>query len=170
MSGEPRKWSTIYAPVELKEKVKQLSDKTRKAQWKVLLDAVALYEATIRKPKTKAELPIVDKVLWYIEKLCMSIGALKENPTGSNLQKSLKTIKQIKERLGIDTALLEKAAADYHKATAASYKDEWEKHYSLDEATTELNMALKSVLLEMAYKHILKEEVPTQSGSQASEA
>jgi hypothetical protein len=73
--------SSIYAPVELKEKIKYLSEKTGKPQWKILLEALALYETSLRKPKAKEELPVIDKVIWYIEKLCMSIGALKENPS-----------------------------------------------------------------------------------------
>jgi hypothetical protein len=159
------KETTIYVPVEFKQKIKQLSEKTGKAQWRILLDALALYESTLRKPRTKEELPVVDKVVWYMQKLSMSIGALKENPSEENLSKTMKTIQQIKERLGVDTSLLERAVVDYVRLVDFEASDRL-----LDEAVTEINMALKSVLLEIVYRWILKEEATSRSGSQASEA
>jgi hypothetical protein len=158
--------SSIYAPVELKERIKHLSEKTGKPQWKILLEALALYETSLRKPKAKEELPVVDKVIWYIEKLCMSIGALKENPSDANLQKTMKTVSQIKERLRVDTAILEKAIQDYVAAVRRLPEDHDEKHRVLDEVTIELNMALKSVLIEIVYKYILKEEIGKEGGEE----
>jgi hypothetical protein len=168
------KETTIYAPPELKSKVKALSERTGKPQWKILLEALALYESTLRKPKIKEELPTVDKVVWYMQKISMSIGALKENPSEVNLEKTMKTIQQVKERLQVDTSLLERAVVDYVKLTGHTPQDPIERHRITDEAVMEINMALKSVLLEIVYKWILKEEVTggatSQSGSQASEA
>ena len=107
------KGGTIWVPVEFKERVKALAQKQGKAEWKVLLDALALYETSLRKPRAKEELPVVDKVIWYIQKLSMSVGELKASPTEENLQRTLKTIQQIKERLGVDTLILERALTDY---------------------------------------------------------
>jgi len=166
MQNKKTRSSSIYAPPEFKEKIKQLSEKTGKPQWKVLLEALALYETTLRKPKAKEELPVIDKVIWYIEKVSMSIGALKENPSDVNLQKTLKTISQIKERLKIDTALLERAVQDFVAVAKKSPEDPVVKHATLDEVTMELNMALKSVLIEIVYKYILKEELPQQQEQQ----
>jgi len=170
MQNKKTRSSSIYAPPEFKEKIKQLSEKTGKPQWKILLEALALYETSLRKPRAKEELPIVDKVVWYIEKVSMSIGALKENPSDANLQKTMKTISQIRERLKVDTGLLERAVQDFASASKISQKDPIEKHRALDEVTMELNMALKSVLIEIVYRYILKEELSTQEGSQASQA
>jgi len=164
------KETTIYVPVEFKRKIKELSERTGKAQWRLLLDALALYESTLRKPKMKEELPTVDKVVWYMQKLAMSIGALKENPSEENLNKTMKTIQQIKERLQVDTGLLERAVIDYVRLALSAPQDPVSRHRFLDEATMEVNMALKSVLLEIVYRHIFKEEQASQSGSQASEA
>jgi hypothetical protein len=160
------KHSSIYAPPEFKEKIKYLSEKTGKPQWKILLEALALYETSLRKPRAKEELPIVDKVVWYIEKLCMSVGALKENPSDANLQKTMKTVSQIRERLGVNTSLLEKAVQDYVSVVKRLPEDPAEKHVALDEFTIELNMALKSVLIEIVYRYILKEELPQQQEQQ----
>jgi hypothetical protein len=164
------KETTIYVPVEFKSKVKELSERVGKPQWKVLLEAITLYEATLRRPKMKEELPIVDKVVWYIQKLSMSIGALKENPSEKNLEQTMRTIQQVKERLGVDTGLLERAVVDYVKLTSNPPSDPVERHRVEDEAKMEINMALKSVLLEIVYTRILKEEEISQSVSQASEA
>jgi hypothetical protein len=168
------KSTTIYVPLEFKAKVKELSDRTGKAQWRILLDALTLYESQLRQPKIKEELPVADKVVWYMQKLSMSIGALKENPSEENLSKSMKTIQQVRDRLGVDTSLLEKAARDYASLVTSAPQDPITRHGYLDEATMEVNMALKSVLLEIVYKWILKEEskegVASQSVSQASQA
>jgi hypothetical protein len=169
-SSKSDKGTTIYVPKELRDRIRELSNKYGKPQWKILLDALALYETSIRKARTKEELPVVDKVVWYIEKLSMSIGALKENPSDTNLQKTLKTLKQVKERLDVDIRLLERAVNDYVSLTKKLGSDAVELHESLDEATMELNMALKSVLIEIVYKYILKEEITSQSVSQASQA
>jgi hypothetical protein len=162
------KGATIWVPVEFKQKVKALAEKLGKAEWKVLLDAVALYETTLRRPKTKEDLPVVDKVIWYIQKLAMSVGELKASPTEENLQKTLKTVQQVRDRLGVDTSILERAVNDYYKLLKGN-KGEREDEV---EARMEINMALKSVLIEIVYKWILKEELSSepasQLGSQAS--
>jgi response regulator RpfG family c-di-GMP phosphodiesterase len=164
------KGATIWVPGEFKERVKAHAQKQGKAEWKVLLDALALYETSLRKPRAKEELPVVDKVVWYVQKLAMSIGELKANPTEENLQRTMKTIQQIKERLGVDTALLERALTDYIRLLKGNRKEREDEV----EARMEVNMALKSVLIEIVFKWILKEELPSQSasqsGSQAGEA
>jgi hypothetical protein len=164
------KETTIYVPVEFKRKIKELSERTGKAQWRLLLDALTLYESTLRKPRVKEELPVVDKVVWYMQKLAMSIGSLKENPSEDNLNKTVKTIQQVRDRLGVDTGILERAVTDYVRLAGSAPQDPVSRHRFMDEATMEVNMALKSVLLEIVYTHILKEEEASQSGSQASEA
>ena len=159
VSGRGReKGTTIWVPVEFKERVKALAQKQGKAEWKVLLDALALYETSLRRPRVKEELPVVDKVIWYIQKLAMSIGELKASPTEENLMKTLKTVNQVKERLGVDTSLLERAVNDYYKLLRGNKKEREDEI----EARMEINMALKSVLIEIVYKWILKEELPSQ--------
>jgi hypothetical protein len=158
--------STIWVPAEFKEKVKALAEKQGKAEWKILLDALALYETTLRKPRVKEELPVVDKVVWYVQKLAMSVGELKASPTEENLMKTLKTVSQVKERLGVDTSLLERAVNDYYKLLRGNKREREDEV----EARMEVNMALKSVLIEIVFKWILKEELPSQSVSRAGEA
>jgi len=153
-----KRGSSIWVPREFKERLATLSRRYGKPQWKILLDALAMYEAYFRKSRGKEELPKVDKVVWYIEKLSMSVGAFKENPSKENLEKSMKTLAQVRERLQVDTSLLERALNDYFKLVGSLPEDPVERHTALDEAVMEVNMALKSVLIEIVYRHILKEE------------
>ncbi len=162
-SQSKSKGTTIWVPVEFKNRVRSLSERYRKSQWRILLDALSLYEAQLRKPVVKAELSSVDKVIWYIEKLCMSIGVLKENPSENNVYKTLKTISQVRERLEVNTDILERAINDYVRLVHKKSEDAIEKHASIDEATMELNMALKSVLMDIMYKHILREQESASS-------
>jgi len=150
--------SSVWVPREFKERLVSLSRRYGKPQWKILLDALAMYEAGFRRSRGKEELPKVDKVVWYIEKLSMSVGAFKENPTKENLEKSMKTLAQVRERLQVDTGILERALNDYFKLVGSLPEDPVERHTVLDEVTMEVNMALKSVLIEIVYRHILKEE------------
>jgi hypothetical protein len=160
------KGGTIWVPIEFKEKVKALAQRQGKAEWKVLLDAVALYETSLRRPRVKEELPVVDKIIWYIQKLSMSIGELKANPTDENLNRTLKTVQQVRERLGVDTSILERAVSDYYKLLKGNKRERDDEV----EARMEVNMALKSVLIEIVFRWILKEELPSQSVSRAGEA
>jgi len=153
------KGTTLWVPREFKEKIKQLSKRYSKPQWKLLLEALSMYEAQLRKPKMKEDFPIVDKIVWYMQKVSMSIGMLKANPTDENLQKTLNTIMQIKLRLGVDTGILERAVNDFVTLNKRQYKNGGIRHDHIDEATMEVNMALKSLLMEMMYKYILKEEL-----------
>jgi hypothetical protein len=157
------KGATIWVPGEFKERVRLLAQKQGKAEWKVLLDALALYETSLRKPKAKEELPVVDKVVWYVQKLSMSIGEFKANPIEENLQKTLKTVGQVRERLGVDTSLLERALTDYARLLKGNRGERDDEV----EARMEINMALKSVLIEIVFRWILKEELPSQSASQS---
>jgi hypothetical protein len=70
----------------------------------------------------------------------------------------LKTTQQIRDRLGVDTSLLERAITEYVRAMSVNGGDPVDRHELVDEVTLEVNMALKSVLIEIMYKHILKEE------------
>jgi predicted transcriptional regulator len=158
MSERKNKGTTIYVPYELKERIDSLAKRYNKDRWKIVLEALSLYETSIRRARTKEELPIVDKVIWYVEKLAMSIGILKASPTKENLMKTMKTIAQVKERLQVNTTILEKAVEDYVNAMSVQIDDLARRHDVIDEVTIELNMALKSVLIEIVYRWILKEE------------
>jgi len=140
----------IYVPPEFKVRLDLLSKRYGKTKWKILLDALSLYETSLRKPKAKQELPHLEKATWYIMKLCMSVGAFKAKPDDTSLQQTMKTVTQIKERLKIDTSLLEKALQDYLAYAKANKLS--------GDVFMELNETLKLVVTDIVYNYMLKEE------------
>ena len=140
------KWTTIKVPVEVRNVIKKLMNEEKKPAWKVIVESVLWYNRIKRRPHEKAELPVTEKISWYITKLCMSVGAFKENPTEENLKRLQKTLTQIKERLKIDTDIVFRAAVSYQR------KPEVENR-------TELNMATKSVVFDIIYTYVYKYEM-----------
>jgi hypothetical protein len=144
------RWAHIYVPPEFKVRLDILSKRYGKAKWKMLLDALSLYETSLRKPKAKQKLPNLEKGIWYVMKLCMSVGAFKAKPDDASLQQTMKTVTQIKERLKIDTSLLEKVLQDYLAYAKANKLS--------GDMFMELNETLKLVVTDIVYNFVLKEE------------
>jgi hypothetical protein len=155
------KRSSVSLPREIFDKLDSLSKRTRKSKQNIILEALSLYETQIRRPRIKEDFPITDKIIWYMMKLSMSIGALKENPTEINFNKTMKTISQIRDRLKVNTSILEKAVQDFYISMRTLPEDPSLdpslRHDVIDEATMEINMALKSVLIEIFFNYIYKE-------------
>jgi len=146
------KWTTIKVPTEVRNIVKKLMEEEKKPAWKIIVESVLWYNRIKRRPYEKAELPVTEKISWYIAKLCMSVGAFKENPTKENLERLQKTLTQIKERLKIDTDIV------YRTAVAYQRKPETENRI-------ELNMATKSVVFDIIYTYIYKYEMKEMTTS-----
>jgi predicted DNA-binding protein len=145
-----RRGAQIYVPNEFKVRLDVLSRRYGRSKWKILLDALSLYETSLRKPKAKQELPNLEKGIWYVMKLCMSVGAFKAKPDDASLQQTMKTVIQIKERLKIDTSLLEKVLQDYLAYAKANKLS--------GDVFMELNETLKLTVTDIVYNYMLKEE------------
>ncbi len=130
------RWTTIRVPVELRDQIKQLAQRSGKAEWRVISEAISFYSEFKRSYRVRENMPLADKISWYIAKISMSVGALKENPTQENLDKLKRTASQIKERIGIDTSYLVRCAEEFFKRQDR-------------DSVIELNMALKLLILEM---------------------
>jgi hypothetical protein len=66
-------------------------------------------------PRFSDEMPLpeeVDRVAWYITKISASWGSFRENPSPENLNRFVKTVNQVAQRLGIPAGDLV-AAAEY---------------------------------------------------------
>jgi len=146
------KWTTIKVPTEVRNIVKKLMNEEKKPAWKIIVNSVLWYNRMKRRPHEKAELPKAEKISWYITKLGMSVGAFKENPTKENLERLEKTLKQIKDRLGIDTDIVYRTAVAYMRKPNT-------------ENRMEVNMAVKSVIFEIIFTHIYKYEMRELSTS-----
>ena len=86
---------------------------------------------------------------------------MKASPTEENLRKTLRTLTQLRDRLGINVDTLERAVNDYFVVVGGLPDDPVERHERLDEVVLEVNMALKSVLFEVLYRLVVKEFIPT---------
>jgi len=137
------RWSTVKVPGELRAKIRALAEDEGKAEWRIILDALSFYEAQKRRPRLKEELPVWEKVSWYVVKLAMSVGELKAKPTPENLELLRRTCLQIEERLGVNTGLLVRTAEAYLKDPSVDNR-------------MELNASVKMVVFEIIYTHLFK--------------
>jgi len=141
--GRKIKWTTIKMPVELRDKINELAEKMEKPAWKIVMNAISFFDEQLRNPRLKERLPVVDKISWYIVKISMSVAEFKVNPTDENFARLIRTAEQIKERLGIDTDLLLRAAEAYKKEPNTDNR-------------MELNAALKMLVFEMIMEKLIE--------------
>lgn len=141
--SEQTRWTSIRVPVELRDLIRDVSEKEGKAYWRVLVEAMSFYVTLKRKPYKKGELDVLEKASWYIAKALMSIGIFKENPTEENYRRLERTLNQIKERLGVNV--------DYILRVARTYLMVQDR-----EGRIELNMSAKILVFDIIYNKILK--------------
>ena len=139
------KWTTMRIPVELRDRIKALSQKTGKVTWEVVLEGVSFLETQLRKPRIKESLGNIEKSAWYITKLATSFGAFKENPNDENFTYLQKRVKELKDKLDIDALLLLRIA-EYYRRTK---DEELRRKIRID-----LNMAFKQVVKDIMIKSL----------------
>ena len=137
-------WTTIKVPVELRDRIKQLSEKLGKPYWLVLTEALSFFETQLRNPRVKESLSNIDKAAWYIVKLATSVGAFKENPSDTNYAYLVKRIEELKQRLGIDASLLLRLAEYYMSA-----KDEEQRRKLRIDINAAFKQTIKDILVQM---------------------
>jgi len=114
MSKTKLEWKSIKVPKPVHDKIVRLAQRTNKYIYQVVEQGVQQVEILLKRPYKKRELPRLDKCSWYIFKLSQSVGAFKENPTVGNWNRLMHTIEQIKERIGVDTEMLEHVVKKLH--------------------------------------------------------
>jgi len=76
-------------------------------------------------PRFSDEMPLpeeVDRVAWYITKISASWGSLRENPSPENLNRFVKTINQVAQRVGIPAGDAIAAAEYFYKVRSEKAK------------------------------------------------
>jgi hypothetical protein len=76
-------------------------------------------------PVFKDETPIpeeVDRVSWYITKISASWGSFRENPTPENMNRFIRTINQVSQRVGIPAGDVIAAAEYFYKVRSEKAK------------------------------------------------
>jgi len=102
-SIKQERWKHIKVPASFKEKLKQMSEREKRAIWQIIYDAFTYYEAQKRRPRIKEDLPILDKVSWYIAKTSMAVCWYLATLSDTNYELTVKTITETGARLGVDT-------------------------------------------------------------------
>ncbi len=143
------RWTTIKVPVELRDQIKALADYYRTTEWRIVEWGISFVQEQKKRPKIKEELPVIDKVAWYITKLAQTVGAFRTNPTAEKLNQVKRVAQQIQERLGIDTRMLIRVAEDYYKNRNVAYTAD---------LRIELTAELKMVIIDIIWKKLMKEE------------
>jgi len=146
--------STIYVPDELKERIEFYSKVHGKPMWRVVMDAMTFYEMFYKgklEDKTgETKFPELAKAVWYIIKLSMAVGALKADTTPQRAEMLQRVMKQVRERLGVNTSLLERAVYDYIQVKLSSDGEKANPDLQKD-VEIELTNALKLVALDILY-------------------
>ncbi len=146
MPGQAYRLKTIKVKESTYRIVKELAQRYGTPMHEVVDQAVQYYRSVVRQPRIKEDNNALEKAVWYIVKLAMSVGAFKENPSDENLARLEKTARQIAERLGVDTSSVMEEAYNYKKAVEAS------NDYYVNIAKANLNQAVKNVALEILEK------------------
>ena len=97
-----RKWCNVKVPDYLLENIDSISKREKRARWQIIYDSVSYYEAQKKKPVIKSELPMLEKVSWYIAKLSQAVTWYITNPDENHYQLTIKTISEIGSRLDVD--------------------------------------------------------------------
>ena len=158
--------SSVYVPDELKERIEFYSKVHGKPMWRVVMDAMTFYEMFYKgklEDKTGVtKFPELAKVTWYVVKLSMAVGALKADTTPRRAEMLQKTIKQVRERLGVDTSLLERAVYDYIQVKLSGDGEKVNQDLQKD-AEIELTNALKLIVLDILYNTLTKQSTDKQN-------
>jgi hypothetical protein len=157
--------SSIYVPDELKERIEFYSKIHGKPQWRIIMDGVVLYEMFYKgklQDKTgETKFPELAKAVWYIVKLSMAVGALKADTSPQRAEMLQRVMKQVKERVGVDVTLLERAVYDYIQAKLNSNGEKANSDMQRD-VEIELTNALKLVVLDILYSMLSKQATDKQ--------
>ncbi len=158
--------SSIYVPDELKERIEFYSRVHGKAQWRVIMDAMTFYEmfykGRLEDRTGETKFPELAKVVWYIIKLSMAIGALKADTSPQRAEMLQRVVKQVRERLGVDTSLLERAVYDYIQVKLSEDNEKTNPDLQKD-VEVELTNALKLVVLDVLYNTLTKQATNKQN-------
>lgn len=163
--------SSVYVPDELKERIEFYSRVHGKPMWRVVMDAMTFYEMFYKgklEDKTgETKFPELAKAVWYVIKLSMAVGALKADTNPQRAEMLQRAIKQVRERLGVDTSLLERAVYDYIQVKLSSDGEKADPEKAdpdmQRDAEIELTNALKLVVLDILYNTLTKQATDKQN-------
>ena len=92
-------YKSISLPKPLYDKIFNLANKKKVANWQIIHEALNFYELLEKRPYQKKDLPRLDKASWYIWKVAKAIALIEEYPDESNVGRVLQVLDQVNERL-----------------------------------------------------------------------
>lgn len=142
------RWTTIKVPRELHTLIKRLAEKHKKSIWQIVHDAISFYDALWKSASRRAKLSDVEKVSWYITKLALAYSNYALNPSQDTLLNLKEKLKEVKDRMGVDTSILESFAEYYMRFP----DEEMRKRARID-----MNQAFKVIIKEMILRTMFEE-------------
>jgi hypothetical protein len=136
-------WKSIDVPDVLHTKIKEFSAREQRAMWQVIYDAISYYESQKRKPKIKQELPLLEKVSWYIAKASMAVCWYLATLRDENFEMTMKTLEELESRLKVDLTELKGVLVTYR-----NIKKKTSKHRAV--VLKALKRAVQSMILLLA--------------------
>jgi hypothetical protein len=106
-------YTKITIPLFLRNRLSTIRSRENRALWEILNDAISFYEAQKRSPRIKQKLPPLEKLSWYITKLCFGVSYFLSNPSEENFEQTLKMIESTQNRLKIDMSGLKDTIVFY---------------------------------------------------------
>jgi hypothetical protein len=97
----PEKTVHIRIPISLKNELQEKAKQKNVAMWQIILESITILKQTKAGMVKRSEL---DKISWYIYKVSSSFGELKANPNAENKTATLETLRQLRDRLGIEVS------------------------------------------------------------------
>ncbi|PMP89124.1 MAG: hypothetical protein C0173_06075 [Desulfurella sp.] len=138
----PARYRSIKIREDIYNLIKDYKQKHKVPISTAVAHAVSFLQQAERKPKVKENLPLADKVSWYITKTVMSAGAFKENPNEQNFNYLMQNLSDMKKRLGAEISFAQEAA----QKMMAKKKENWTV-----EEKIEYNTAVKSLVLQLLW-------------------
>lgn len=114
---------SIYVTPDLKGMIVDLAKMTRKKQVQIIREAVYFYYTQLRQPKIKNYIAKDEKLVWYVTKLAVAVGALKAAPTAENLEAVETAAAQVVERLRVNSNLISALVETAKRYSSASEKE-----------------------------------------------
>jgi len=105
-----KEWTTIKIPKQVLPLVRELRERTGKASWAIILEALSFYKSALSSSKHFSTASDLDKISYYVMKLVTSATYFKIQKSEESLAKFRNVIEQVEKRLGIECGELRASA------------------------------------------------------------
>ena len=97
------RYKELHTDENTYKKIRELAMLTKSHMTTVIRQSVDIYYNMVKRPKTKSDMPDINKIAWYVYKFSQSVGQLKAECTEENFNHLMKNLEDLKKRFEIDT-------------------------------------------------------------------